>query len=334
MATERKTSSNESDDLRAAVSTSALFLADFFSSWIGYLCALCVAHPIDTARIRWQTRGVSPRETLARDGLRSLYAGIAAPAVANGPMVAATFALNELFRACARWTKMHLLGMTHLKNVDHFTVDELAVAGLLAGMSSSFLNCPAAVIRVQQQVGGAGGKPTPTVAHVARQLWLHEGLRGFYRALPYESLSSGIGRMTYFTTYELAKANLQALCPEVSQTGRMIAAASFTSFFGWASCFPLDVIKNKLQADLIAAPEAKQYRGFVHCCEVTYRAGGLRAFWTGFSLTVARSCISSGISLPIFDTMKPLLRGAVSHVTPPVAASLPPTAVAAADAGP
>jgi solute carrier family 25 carnitine/acylcarnitine transporter 20/29 len=307
-------------ELCVAVSTSAIFAADFFSSWVGYISALLIAHPLDTLRIRWQTRYHSPLYTLRNDSLRSLYAGLATPILANGPLTAGIFATNELYRAMFRWVNIHVLGRKHLEHQQHFTVPELALAGLFAGASMSLLQCPASVIRIQQQVGGGGTHAAPSILTVGRQLWATEGVAGFYRALPIEAASSGIGRMTYFTTYEMTKGLLARTFPESNATARMCFAASLTSIIGWASCFPLDVMKNRLQADAIADPAMKQYRGFRHCCEVTYRTGGIRAFWTGFSLTIARSVISSGISLPVFDTLKPKMRAAVPRC-PSVAAS-------------
>jgi solute carrier family 25 carnitine/acylcarnitine transporter 20/29 len=299
-----------SAQLVAAASVSATFAADFVSSWVGYVSALSIAHPLDTVRVRWQTRGLSPFETLRTDSVKGLYSGIVGPAVANGPLVACIFAMNETYRACARWFNVHCLGNSHLAFASHFTVAELAVAGAAAGASASVFMCPVSVVRIQQQIGGVHGEPSPSMVDVCKRLYAAEGMAGFYRALPYEAMASGVGRMAYFTSYEVTKASLETALPDVNDTLRMVVAASLTSVVGWASCFPLDVIKNRLQADAINQ-SSKQYRGFSHCCAVTYRSGGVRAFWTGFSLTILRSCVSSGISLPVYDTMKPRLRAAI-----------------------
>lgn len=296
-----------------AVSTSALFACDFASSWIGFACALSIAHPLDTLRVRWQTRGIPPMQSLRSDGVRPLYAGVLTPFFANGPIVGCVFASNEFFRATGRWCNINIWGRQHLATERNFTIDELALSGALAGISTSILTCPAAIVRIQQQVASIGGAATPSAANVARRLWLAEGGRGLFRALPYEAAASGVGRMVYFTSYDIMKMQVATSCPNLHPTVAQITAASTTAIVGWVSCFPIDLIKNKLQADAIAArgsPE-RTYRGFAHCCSETYRIGGARAFWTGFTLTVARSMLSSGISLPVFDAMKPRLRSAI-----------------------
>ena len=309
----------EATDVCRVVSKTALFAADFTSSWLSYVSSLLLSHPLDTLRIRWQTRGQHPLTSLRRDGARSLYAGMLTPIMCNGPIIGILFALNEFYRVLARSCNTHVLHHTP-RAPDYFTVGELAFGGFMAGASVSVLQCPITTIRIQQQVSARSGSATISSADVVRGLYRHEGVPGLYRAFPYESMASGVGRMVYFTTYEVTKQQLAAWFPNVDPTLQKIVAAASTSIVGWAAVFPVDLIKNKIQAEPIGQP--KQFRSYWHCCQVTYRQGGLPAFWTGFSITILRSFFSSGISLPVFDTLKPALRAAV----PTCASTEPPAA--------
>jgi hypothetical protein len=304
------------------VSKSALFATDFVSSWLSYVSSLLLAHPLDTLRIRWQTLGQHPLTSLRADGVRSLYAGMATPILCNGPLIGFLFALNEFYRALARTANVRLLGRAELVSQPSFTVGELAISGFMAGATSSVLQTPVTIVRIQQQVSARSGQATTPSLHVVRALLKHEGAAGLYRAFPYDCLASGVGRMVYFTTYEVSKAQLAAAAPTMDPTAQKILAAAVTSTVGWAAVFPVDIIKNRMQEQPIGGP--RQYRSFAHCCAVTYRAGGVRAFWTGFSLTIVRSFFSSGINLPVYDALKPRLRALVPSCAPDDGAAAPP----------
>ncbi len=47
---------------------------------------------------------------------------------------------------------------------------------------------------------------------------------------------------------------------------------------------------------------------------MTYKQRGVRGFWAGFGLTIVKSLLSSGVSLPLFDVFKPRFRGSVEGV--------------------
>ena len=342
-------------------SNALIFWADFFSSWSAYVVALCLAHPIDTLRVRRQS-SIAPQAASAlaivrADGVRSLYAGFGTPVFSNAPLVASVFALNECFRTFYRWVNVEVLHNEGLRTAAYYTHAELFIAGSSAGVVSSLVACPATLVKVQQQTRAVAAAatataaasaaaatsttsntttttrrralPAPSVYSVVSQVYVNHGAAGLFRGLSLEAGCSAIGRGVYFTGYEVFKSQFDVLfrylriapataAPADSSstsnfiyiTGRNVLAAAATSSLGWLSVYPIDVVKVRLMADGIA-PGDRRYRGPAHCATELYRTLGLRGFWRGFSLTIVRSWLSSGMALPLYEVLRPKVRALV-----------------------
>eukprot|EP00672_Neobodo_designis_P018484 CAMPEP_0174835134 /NCGR_PEP_ID=MMETSP1114-20130205/5252_1 /TAXON_ID=312471 /ORGANISM="Neobodo designis, Strain CCAP 1951/1" /LENGTH=342 /DNA_ID=CAMNT_0016069079 /DNA_START=212 /DNA_END=1240 /DNA_ORIENTATION=- len=280
-------------------------VADFFSSWAAFAFAMLFAHPVDTLRVRWQTRGLAPLTTIRRDGIRSLYGGLGTPLVMSAPLVASMFATNEFYKTkIAEITNDPALRSEDPKARKSLTT--LFCAGALTGSTISFASCPLTLIRVQQQISGANGGATMSFPEVLRNVYRAGGVRNFYGAWPYEIIASSQSCMVYYAAYEIAKDAIRRVCPErYRDTPAMnFSAAVCTSFATWTTCLPTDLVRNKLQADTLSP--VKQYpRGARDVIRNTYRGEGIRGFWRGLPLTLARSFFSTGITLPCFDLLKP-----------------------------
>ena len=271
---------------------------DFLSSWVSYATSLIFSHPLDTLRTRWQTLGQPPMTSIRGDGIRSLYVGFTTPLIANGPLVGVVFATNEAAK--------RVLASRH---TGELSMEEIAMAGGFAGLSVSIVQCPFTVVRMHQQNSGSRGRVRLSARQVVRRFSEGEGIfRGLYRGWTLEAWTNCTGRMGYFAFYEAAKRTWLANEPskELPLSVR-ICCAMLTSVFSWATIFPIDIVKNKIQADGFTL-EAKAYRGFSHCVRSTYDSYGLRGFWRGYPITVLRSSIVSGISLPLYDHLRDLHR--------------------------
>jgi solute carrier family 25 carnitine/acylcarnitine transporter 20/29 len=322
---------------------------DFTASWTCYVTSLVFSHPLDTIRTRWQTRGQSPLVTIRQDSVRSLYCGMAGPLLANGPLVGYVFAAND-------WAKRRLADNAKVE-VSQLPMLQVSLAGAFAGASCSILQCPLTTIRLQQQNSGRSGYRSLSAREVVQGIYRTEGPLGLYRGFSLECLASGLGRLSYFGAYEGSKRTLlkmkvrrsdrtrapgegrqeisAATPPPTVETltlSERMGCALITSAVGWASIFPLDLIKNKLQADrhlgLIPEPQhhghparipTREYESMSDCIQKTYRAQGWRGFWRGFPLTVLRSCVISTITLPLYDHLRPTttetIRGTLLRVS-------------------
>lgn len=82
------------------------------------------------------------------------------------------------------------------------------------------------------------------------------------------------------------KSNLsqQQLQQQPLSLGRIMIAGSFGGFCYWTCCYPLDVIKSRIQNDL-AAPT----RIFPVAQSIMTEGGGVKALFRGYGTTILRS---------------------------------------------
>lgn len=337
-----------------------MLLPDFLASWTASACGTFIMHPVDTLRVRYQTRGHTPMYTLRNERLLALYSGIVTPVTVGGPINALVFMSNDAiklgaYRLMLRWGLMQTtteestsLGLTSSTDLNGPKLPMWAVAasGGAAGGIGTLIACPAATIRVQQQVraisahlvggnntsGLPSGSPKPVnlvpVHVVVRDLLATEGIRGLYRAVSLECATNVLGRSTYFGLYEGFKRVFGGLYLSASAAGTntcttaedaemlipvRIAAASVASVISWWSIYPLDLLKNKLQAE----PHIRSKRlygngGVLECARITYKSGGWKAFYVGFPITAIRGSCTGMINLPLYDSLKPIFR---KHMT-------------------
>lgn len=68
----------------------------------------------------------------------------------------------------------------------------------------------------------------------------------------------------------------------------------------WASIYPIDVVKSKLQTDSLD-PAKRQFKGMADCFRQTWRAQGWRGFTGGLEPTLIRSPFANGITFVAFE---------------------------------
>ena len=79
-----------------------------------------------------------------------------------------------------------------------------------------------------------------------------------------------------------------------------VAAASTAGVLGWFIIYPVDVVKNRLQAQP-GGPD-RMYTGVWDCVRKSYHAEGWTVFFRGLKFTLIRAAPVSAILLPIYDT--------------------------------
>jgi hypothetical protein len=94
------------------------------------------------------------------------------------------------------------------------------------------------------------------------------------------------------------------------EIARNVLAAACTASLGWICVYPLEVCKVRIQADSIL-PSQRKYPTFSSVWLDVYRTMGVRGFFRGFSLTMMKSWISSGLALPLYEYLRPQMRALV-----------------------
>jgi len=190
------------------------------------------------------------------------------------------------------------------------SVWQVYVAGCSASLPAALVMSPVEMVksRLQMQCSSTSGAPRYTgVFDCLRKTWSHSGLRGIYCGLGATYIRDIPSFGIYFVVYDQSK----KLATELSSTidpvtnERVLApwmsavAGGLTGTICWASSYPADVIKTRLQVqelepraehDSTAANlHRRRYTGFWDCAKRSYQAEGVGVFFQGLTPTLVRA---------------------------------------------
>ncbi|RXN17210.1 mitochondrial carnitine acylcarnitine carrier [Labeo rohita] len=242
-------------------------LKNFFAGGFGGVCLVFAGHPLDTIKVRLQTQpkpgpGESPlyrgtfdcfKKTLAKEGVRGLYKGMAAPIIGVTPMFAVCF-----------------FGFGLGKKLQQKTPNDI-------------LTClrPGCCQAASGQVKYAGPMDC------AKQLYRENGIRGIYKGTALTLMRDVPASGMYFMTYEWLK---KALTPEGKSPTELsvpsiLFAGGMAGIFNWAVAIPPDVLKSRFQT----APEGKYPNGFRDVLRELIREEGIGSLYKGFNAVMLRA---------------------------------------------
>ncbi|GAA94975.1 hypothetical protein E5Q_01630 [Mixia osmundae IAM 14324] len=232
---------------------------DFLAGTVAGIAGLTVGHPLDTLKVRLQHQPPSSssrsalytlRQIVKAERIHGLFKGITSPILGVAAINASVFTLYGIgIRAQLRHTQ------------DIPSLAQVAVAGSLSGIGTSFLTCPIERIKIIQQASTTLHQPS-TYA-VVRRILQSYGFAGLYRGLSATMLRD-LGYGPYFYAYygiiRLLSPRMAVPTPSDSvaasslsetaatSTSTLLVAGGVAGIVGWASTYPLDSIKTRIQA--------------------------------------------------------------------------------------
>ncbi len=247
---------------------------------LGGMVGVLVAHPWDTIRIRVQVQSgnrsghTACRELIRNEGVTALFKGVMPPLAGLGALNAVLFStygpvLEELQR---RDPSRHLL--------------HVYVAGCAGGTAQTLIACPLELLKIRMQTNEGAAMGT---LQTARLVVREHGVRGLYRGLMPTLIRDCPSYGVWFLVYEYLKDvmvkewNMQGSKEPVAQ----FAAGGLAGVAAWASIYPIDVAKSRVQSSTASLSMAAAFRD-------GYREGGVRSFFQGFSTTMAKGFVCSG----------------------------------------
>ncbi|KAJ6788898.1 hypothetical protein PWT90_00109 [Aphanocladium album] len=211
--------------------------ADFWAGYASGAVGIIVGNPLDIVKLRQQTQHTE-RTVVAFQNTKSLLAGTAAPLLGYG-------ALNAILFVSYNRTELALnraLGTEKSLVVNW-------VAGAVGGLATWIISAPTELVKCRAQMALPMVKSS---FNIAKATWHTEGIRGLYFGGLVTALRDSIGYGFYFWSYELAIRNWPL--PEgrkgpslKDEAPRVMLCGGLAGIVTWASVFPLDVIKTRLQ---------------------------------------------------------------------------------------
>ncbi|CAK7242490.1 MAG: hypothetical protein STHCBS139747_003985 [Sporothrix thermara] len=216
------------------------------------------------------------------------------------------------------------------------------IAGAVAGLATWIVSAPTELVKCRAQLAlaaptaanfpaGPSQQPPPPKPHsswaIARQVWRAEGVRGFFLGGTVTALRDSIGYGFYFWSYLLATDAWRRRY-ETAEMEQPTAAASpsaaatllcggLAGVVTWASVFPLDVIKTRVQAQTLLPPSpasapllggpssatSAQSRRLstLEITQLAYREGGMAVFFRGLGVCSARAFVVNAVQWAVYE---------------------------------
>lgn len=184
----------------------------------------------------------------------------------------------------------------------------VALGGIGTGAIQSLILSPVELVKIRLQLQSkVHDKPEQAESlrgprSVARSIFRTEGLRGIYRGLTITVLRDAPAHGVYFWTYEYIREQLHPGCRKSGQeTFRtMLMAGGLAGVASWICCYPLDVVKTRLQAQSPSSPV--RYNGIVDCFRKSVKQEGYAVLFRGLGTAVARAFIVNGAVFTAYET--------------------------------
>ena len=179
------------------------------------------------------------------------------------------------------------------------------LAGIGAGCTVSFIAAPVEHIKARLQIQYAASKSNRLFSgplDCLTKVYRHHGVRGVYHGL-----SATLLFRTFFFfwwgSYDIItrwmKKNTKLSTPAVNFWAGGLSAQVF-----WLTCYPSDLIKQRIMADPLGGGlndgQRKFYR-WKDAAKAVYRESGWRGYWRGFLPSFLRAFPANAMALLVFE---------------------------------
>ncbi|KAI1660061.1 mitochondrial carrier [Daldinia decipiens] len=284
-----------------------------------------IEYPFDTVKVRLQSqpdhlplRYTGPldcfRQSIKADGFLGLYRGISAPLFGAAAETSSLFFFERIGRevvyASGYFSRDRVLPLSAL----WFT-------GAFAGAFTSFVLTPIELVKCKIQVpattstDGATPRP-PRIMSVVRDVYKHEGIKGFWHGQMGTFLRESGGCAAWFGSKETTTKMFYLLNEQsaTSQAEKDILATEALPLWQQAVAgasagmsynflfFPADTVKSRMQTAPVG--RSTQPKTFWQEGKALWNQHGLRGLYRGCGITVLRSAPSSAFIFIVFDGLK------------------------------
>ncbi|KAK9414676.1 putative Mitochondrial basic amino acids transporter [Seiridium unicorne] len=279
--------------------------ADFWAGYISGAIGILVGNPLDIIKVRLQAKdaaiGAQNTSSYVRqfESTSSLITGTAAPVIGYG-------ALNALLFVSYNRSEAALNAALNLQS----SLWTTWIAGAVGGLATWVVSTPTELIKCRAQVSS----PPESSWNIAKSILRREGVSGLYFGGVVTALRDSIGYGFYFWSYELStRMMVSSTKRETSfseDAAKVLLCGGLAGVATWASIFPLDVIKTRVQVQTLN-PEVRSLMsdqitperrlGAVEIAKEAYKEGGIRVFFRGLTICSLRAFAVNAIQWAVYE---------------------------------
>jgi solute carrier family 25 carnitine/acylcarnitine transporter 20/29 len=300
--------------------------ADFWAGYISGAIGIIVGNPLDLIKVRLQATHSTPiSNTIAYppsalslasqfSSAGSLIRGATAPILGYG-------ALNALLFVTYNRTSQYLSqaqnsgGGTNIPPSLYTTF----VAGAVGGLATWVVSTPTELIKCRAQLSSQNSNSWSITRHILRT----EGVRGLYFGGVITALRDSIGYGFYFWSYELStrymvsrmrdRSSSSAVAGKgaVEEAAKVLLCGGLAGVVTWASIFPLDVIKTRVQVQvsephperrlLLDGSVGQPRLGALQIAKNAYSTEGPGVFFRGLAVCSVRAFIVNAAQWAVYE---------------------------------
>ncbi|XP_066287373.1 mitochondrial ornithine transporter 1-like [Branchiostoma lanceolatum] len=272
--------------------------SDFSAGAMGGTACVFAGQPLDTVKVKLQTFPTMYRgaldclaKTIKEERLQGLYTGTV-------PALAANIAENAILFAFYGLCQKVVQNISGVDSVNNLSSLQSATAGSMAAFFSSIGLCPTELVKCRLQaikeMAAEGRVATANIGPwgMTKQIVRQEGFRGLFQGMTSTWAREVPGYFFFFGGYELSRKLLTPAGKTKDDLGpmRLILCGGVAGSCLWASIYPIDVVKSRIQVYSLSGRQA----GFMAVFLQILRTEGVRALFSGIGPCLIRTFPANG----------------------------------------
>ncbi len=191
--------------------------------------------------------------------------------------------------------------ITDPTNLHHVGLTNIWFAGAVGGLLSWVVSAPSELIKCRTQLHEGSKMNSWTTCMT---VWQSHGVQGLYLGGVTTILRDSIGYAFYFSSYELCRrlfAHRRLKSDSSARDFDILVSGGIAGIITWASIYPLDVIKTRIQAEgwQIGQTDKHQFSrsSTVVMARKIFMAEGIVAFYRGLAVCSVRAFFVNAIQV-------------------------------------
>lgn len=274
---------------------------DLVAGSVGGAAQVLVGQPLDTVKTRAQ---IAPKgmfkgpmdvlaQTVRKEGFFALYKGMASPLLGIA-------GVNSLLFASYVYSKRIVSSFPQL------SLKEIAMAGAMAGAANAILASPVEMFKVRMQ-GQYGAATDKKLRDVAKEMWRDWGFRnGIMRGYWVTFAREIPAYAGFYTAFEFSKRKFQSKYGDKVPVWALLASGSTGGIAYWLSCYPLDVIKSRIQLRQ-TPPTGKPWKYMTNEIRMVIAESGITGLFRGLSPSLLRTIPAGASTFAAFELTREFL---------------------------